>query len=1167
MLKSKSAARPPRQAAFFIEPLETRITPGGVSFPHVLSINRAASAPIDTAAGEVTYTVTFDQVVSGVDASDFKIFTSVDAKTIPPLTVTPSGSSNVFTVKVSGLHGNGDVRLDLVDDDSISAGPLALGGAGASNGSFTGQTYHLLQARPKVDSINVTATGAGSVTWTVTFSESVTGVDKTDFAPALSGTTVANPLVVTPVAASNGASYTVTASGITGTGTIGLNLLDDDGTIKDSDNNRLQTAPVSFGQPQTTGAGVYPIAIASGDLNGDGKPDLALLNNYYDSSAEGYTVSVLLGNGDGSFQAKRDFSVGDHPREVAIADVNGDGMPDLIVTGQTYYSETSTTHFVSVLLGVDSDHDGHGDTFQDRQDFGNNVGSAGAVAVGDMNHDGKPDLVVLTTSEDSAVNVLLGNGDGSFQSEQTFPVGISSNDVQIADVNGDGVPDVVTANYLDGSVSVLIGNNAGGLGTAERYSIAGSLTFSNPKAVAVGDMNGDGIPDLVTAGRYSYFYAGNSYTGGMVTVMLGDGSGTFAASTQDRAGQGLSDVQLADFNGDGKLDIAVSDGRAPLSEFDFPVYVLLGAGDGTVSERPRGFATSDTTAASLTVADFNGDGKADLATTNGTAFSTFASHAEVASEAAAMNGTTDALLNIGTGAFTGEVFTVAVDAAITSISDGKTSAETSDALTFTIDYANHGVLGATGVTLAMPLDSHLFFVASENPGWSEYYGTLTKTLPGTLAGGATGTESLKLHVKHVLNSAYSSSIATVTISDDGTHGSDSNSTNNSASDYDTLTGQVYSGFVVTAPGVSPQRGVFALPVVRIFDRVTGAEVYSFSAYESTYRDSIRVAVGDLNNDGIDDIVTTTQHYGGRMRVFDGATGTMFTDGPLSEEIPIFGLNKAANKNKGAFVAVGDVNGTGAPEIVVGSSLISPSLGGGTVKVFSIDGGEGIETIKEFTPFGPKFKGGVRVAVADVDYYGIGAAVPGNFERPSPEGDIIVGQGARGATVKVYKGTVIHSAVGQEETFKLGEFKVGARNFTGGVSVAADDINGDGHADIIVGRNTGKPSVVEIFDGAAVLSGGTITPVNTLNPFDTDPKVPKNSSGVRVATVADITGDGIADIIASVGIKQNSLIKFYDGAAFLAGTIKPLETRTVTAFNAPFLDVALWIAASRGSVTD
>ena len=1225
-----------------VEPLESRITPGGVT-PHVILIAPAE----DHGSGDtVTYTVNFDTAVTGVDATDFKVVTAGNAKANSEVTVTATSQTS-YDVTISGLKGNGDVRLDLVDDDSIkSLSNVPLGGFAAGNGSFSGDPYHLAQVHPSVTSIAAngsTTTGSSSVSWTVTFSEEVTGVSIEDFTLVLSGVTTSSPLTITPGA--NPSTYTVTASGLTGTGTVGLNLVDD-GTIKDLSGNPLKTTTVSLDSPLTTmtpaESGVTSVAAA--DLNGDGKTDLVVTNYNTD------TVTVLIGHGDGTFAEGVNYATGDRPRSVAVADVNGDGIADLIVSDSSLVSSGSSfiNRSVSVLLG---NQDG---TFQAAQSYGNYNYDHPAIAVGDLNGDGHPDLVQTANSGVGLVYVMLGssNGNGTFNSVSSYFVGSGAYSVAIADLNGDGAPDIVTTGYSSNLVSVLIGQGNGSFNSSTLYG-----TGANPVSVAVGDVNGDGRLDIVTA----------NYGNNTVSVLLNNGEGGFAPQTSYLAGvSSPGAVALTDIDGDGKLDIVVpsyqSEGGsesgppsvvAAIIE-GYPVSVLLGNGEGGFSD-PQVFNDGISHAVSVAIGDFNGDGKPDVAIPDFNA------------------NLVNVLLNNGYHEFTGDVFTLEVvspDLTI-SLSDGKASVTPGETLTYTINYSNSTGTGATGVVIKVPIAPNLEFNQNENPGWTSDGSTLTKTV-GAVAGEGSGSTTLILHVASVIPKFNSSIYLTATIADDG---AESNTSNNSAYDGDNLTGltvdpviksitdpdlavpgrvqyftvtyanlgnvsldngvvtvqlpdgftfysflsdprwsynsgdnsisaveldlpgggadqtisyggylstgassdlhltteatvsakyyvadsntgnnsveeitPIYHGFVVAAPGVAPGNK-YAPPVLRVFDKLTGEELYSFSAYESRYRDSIRVAVGDFNFDGVDDIVTTTQHNGGRLRVFDGLTGQMFLG---FEEIAVFGKSKSA----GAFVAVGDVNNFGAPEIVVGSSL-----GGGKVKVYSFDSESsdpglpeiGLDramtptVLKEFTPFGKSFKGGVRVAVGDVDGFSGKEALP--EEGSSREGDIIVGQGYYGGTVKVYKGL-------SDEV--IGQVKVGKKGYKGGVSVAVGDVTGDGRADLIIGRNSGKPSVVEVFDGRTLEQVGV-----TINPFDENPGKPKNTFGVRVAA-SDVNGDGIADIITSVGIKNQSLVKFYDGAALREGRIELIDEEegigTLTVYSL-YKDVALWIAAS------
>ena len=164
-------------------------------------------------------------------------------------------------------------------------------------------------------------TGNTTVEYSVLFNETVTGVGAGDFTLVLNGVAVAAPLIV----AGSGDQYTVTVSGISGTGSLGLNLTDD-GSIRDVAGNPLQGGgKASFQTQSTFAAGSKPASVALADVNGDGIPDMIVANS------GGSSVSVLLGNGNGTFQAQKTFATGGRPAAVAVADVNGDGKADLIV--------------------------------------------------------------------------------------------------------------------------------------------------------------------------------------------------------------------------------------------------------------------------------------------------------------------------------------------------------------------------------------------------------------------------------------------------------------------------------------------------------------------------------------------------------------------------------------------------------------------------------------------------------------------------------------------------------------------------------------------------------------------------------------------------------------------------------------------------------------------
>ena len=389
----------------------------------------------------------------------------------------------------------------------------------------------------------------------------------------------------------------------------------------------LANADGSFQAPKTKSAGAKLFSIVAADFNGDGKLDLATA----ESEPGRNSVLVFLGKGDGTLQDPVSYSVGATPRDVATGDLNGDGMPDLVTAD--YDSNT-----ISVLIGK-----GDG-TFAAAIQYPLRTVHPTAVALADFNGDGRLDVASAPTAyDDSGVTtVLLNNGNGTFRAAST--IYIKGFKLIAADLNGDGKADLATA------TSMALGN---GDGTFQAPSqIAGELS------IAAGDLNGDGIIDLVTAGlggipsapaasihsligigagnfqeitsfdlpgfwdyhglaladmngdgRLDLIFGGTS----SVSLVLGTGSGTFqlARKSDMRASTvgGNGESVLADFNGDGKLDIAY----IATTTYPSSVFLALGDGQGGFSEGP---ALGEGTYA-LASADFDGDGRPDLAVHRG----------------------------------------------------------------------------------------------------------------------------------------------------------------------------------------------------------------------------------------------------------------------------------------------------------------------------------------------------------------------------------------------------------------------------------------------------------------------------------------------------------------------------------------------------------------------
>jgi hypothetical protein len=361
--------------------------------------------------------------------------------------------------------------------------------------------------------------------------------------------------------------------------------------------------------------GAYPDyaewSLAVADLNGDGKPDLVVINfngagNSWDATHGGF--GVMLGNGDGTFQPVQMTYLSQGTSYLAIGDINGDGKPDLVIAS---CCESNGNGIVAVLLG-----NGDG-TFQApvNYDAGGGAGGVGQpLALTDLNGDGKLDIVAVNWG--GSVGVLLGNGDGTFKPAVIYQTGANASSLALADLNRDGKIDAVVQSFDGGSVAVLLGN---GDGTFQPDSVYNLFNSCEGQSMTVADVNGDGIPDLAIAGPSPSACGAEGFIG----VSLGNGDGSFQPMAfYDAGGLQPTSVEIRDVNGDGKPDLLVANvcGTVPGcgGADDGTVGILLGNGDGTFQPQAT-FATagsSGTAVGSLAVADLNGDGRPDLVVAN-----------------------------------------------------------------------------------------------------------------------------------------------------------------------------------------------------------------------------------------------------------------------------------------------------------------------------------------------------------------------------------------------------------------------------------------------------------------------------------------------------------------------------------------------------------------------
>jgi Ca2+-binding RTX toxin-like protein len=450
-----------------------------------------------------------------------------------------------------------------------------------------------------------------------------------------------------------------------------------------------QAAPVTFDPAVTHPVGNRPVAVAAGDLNDDGFLDLAVVNTGILGTS---TISVLLGEGDGGFEPEVSYSGGAVPIDIELDDFDGDSDLDVV------YVSGFAGHYVRLntgdgTLGPETVYQGGA--------------NPSAVSVGDFNGDTIPDLAIANRNGNN-VTIRLGNGDGTFTPgfAPGFPAGAQPSDVAVGDLDGDGRADLVVSNGLAaaGMVQVLMGNGDGTFLAPVPYPSGGN----NPRSVAVADFNSDGRPDVAVASAAAL----------AVSVLLGNGDGTLGLPASYATGTSPQKVVAAELDGDAVLDLGV------VNQGDDTVSVLVGNSDGTfdpqvafgTGDRPRG----------LVAGDLDGDDDRDLAVTN----EGVAGDQQPDSLSVLLRTNPELAVTPTTGTFASQVI-----------------GDTSAAQTFTVTNTGDAPL-SIGTATVIGTEANQFFKGTDTCTGESIAPTATCTVEVSFAPSSVGTKSAALRFPH-----------------------------------------------------------------------------------------------------------------------------------------------------------------------------------------------------------------------------------------------------------------------------------------------------------------------------------------------------------------------------------------------------------------------------------
>jgi len=833
---------------------------------------------------------------------------------------------------------------------------------------------------------------------------------------------------------------------------------------------RLGDGHGAFGAPtDVTVAGDSPLGVAVGDLDGDGNPDIATADSGSDQ------VTILWGDGTGAFPSQTTFAVGSNPLAIAVADLDGDGNLD--IAASNYGDDT-----VTILLN-------DGVATRSFTQSGLPIASGTSpllLHAADVNGDTIADLVVPNVDDDS-LTVILGDATGSFGVSNVSLPGTGPEDVAIVDVNGDNRLDLVSLGAFSSDVTTLYGDGSGGFAPSADPPLAAG---SQPISIVAGDFNGDGFNDVIVSDQFS----------DGIIVYEGDGSRLSAGTAIDSVAYGPMWSAAADLNADGRLDLALGsqDGENTailLNDTCCLVTVArAGSGTGTVSSLPAGVACGASCSRifdSLTAPELTATPSAGFLFSGWSGACTGTATCIVPAGAdAAVTATFDPLALSTTAFSSGAVGTAYSAAAATTNGSGP--------FTFTQE---SGSL-PTGLALSS---------AGQISGTPLQAGTFSFTLRGTDAGGATGTRAYAITVTAGATATTASAASTVY---------------RAAAQPVTLSAAVSSGTPVNSGSLTftvrdSASTVIGAPVTAAVIGGVASTSYTLPAGTNAQTLSIAAVYNGSSDFGSSSDTTHTLVVAAAPSTTIAAAASAGA-AATTQLVPVTAAVTSPNGTVDGGVVTFTVRDAG--NAVVGSPVLGLVSAGSAAATYPLPAGTAAQTLTITAAFGGTGNFGassstaaLQVTCTSIDInpasappLRLGRAFSMTFSSTSVTNAVFAIGGA------LPPGLQANGAVLSGSPTALGRFDVNVTaTSTGNCSAARSlPLSVMRAPSFVIGAGSG--ALVREFDNQ-----GTVTAS-----FDLSDAA--FSSGVRVA-MGDITGDGVADIIASPGTGSSSAaVRVFDG---------------------------------------